>query len=78
MTIWGLIFVFCVQWNNLMVSEMIKHRNKPILAYKETWMQESGLNKFRTIVSEVSSSMGNPVCIFIWNSLNTIYSSYIF
>ena len=78
MTIWGLIFVFCVQWNNLMVSEMIKHRNKPILANKETWMLESGLNKFRTIVSEVSSSMGNPVCIFIWNSLNTIYSSYIF
>ena len=26
-------------------------------------MQENGLNKFRTIVSEVSSFVGNPVCL---------------
>ena len=32
---------------------MIKHRNKPVLADKEPWMQQ--------IVSEVSSFVGNPV-----------------
>jgi len=40
---------------------MIKHRNKPVLADKEAWMQQNGLNNFRTIVSEVSSFVGNPV-----------------
>ena len=37
---------------------MSKHRNKPVLVYKEPWMQEKGLNKFRTIVSEVSFFVG--------------------
>ena len=32
-----------------------RHRNKPVLFYKEFWMQENGLNNFRTILSEVSS-----------------------
>ena len=40
---------------------MIKHRNKPGSAYKKAWMQENGQNKFRTIVSEVSSFVINPV-----------------
>ena len=40
---------------------MIKHRNKPVLADKEPWMQQNGLNNFLTIVSEVSSFVGNPV-----------------
>ena len=39
---------------------MIKHRNKPVLAYKEPWMQENGQNKCSAI-SEVSSYVGNPV-----------------
>ena len=42
---------------------MIKHRNKPVLACKEPGMQENGSNKFRTIVSEVLSFVGNPVYI---------------
>ena len=37
---------------------MIKHRIRPGLAYKESWMQENGLNKLRTIVTEVSSFVG--------------------
>ena len=40
---------------------MIKHRQKPVLAYKEPWGQGKELNKFCTIVSEVSSFLGNPV-----------------
>ena len=40
---------------------MIKHRNKTVLAYKEPWMQENGLNQFRTNVSEVSFFVDNPV-----------------
>ena len=52
---------------------MIKHRNKAVLAYKEPWMQNNGLNKFRKIVSEVSSFVGNPVKwnkVVILDSLN--------
>ena len=44
-----------------MVYGMIKHRYKPVLANKEPWMQENGLNKFHTITSEVASYFGNPV-----------------
>ena len=33
----------------------------PVSAYKEPSMQENGLNSFRTIFSEVSSFVGNPV-----------------
>ena len=40
---------------------MTKHRNKPVLACKEPRLQENGLNKFLTIVSEDSSSVVNPV-----------------
>ena len=40
---------------------MSKHRNKSVLAYKEPWIQEKELNRFRTIVSEVSYFVGNPV-----------------
>ena len=38
---------------------MIEHKNKVVLVYEEPWMQKNGLNKFRTILSEVSSFMGN-------------------
>jgi len=42
------------------------HGNKLVLAYyKETWMQENLLKKLRTIVSEVSSFLGNPVHMLI-------------
>ncbi len=34
---------------------MMKHIKKPVLGYKEPWMQENGLKQYRTIVSEVSS-----------------------
>ena len=34
--------------------------NKPVLAYKEILMQGNGLNKFLSIVSEVSSFVDNP------------------
>ena len=40
---------------------MIKHRNKTVLAYQKPLMQKNILKKFRTIVSEVSSFMDNPV-----------------
>ena len=42
----------------MMVYKVIKHRNEPVLDYKEPWMQEHGLNNFCTIVSEVSSFVG--------------------
>ena len=60
-TIWSFIFVFCIQLNNLIVYLMVKHRNMPVLAYKEPWMQENGQNKFRTIVSEVLFIVGKNV-----------------
>ena len=41
-----------------MVHLMIKNQ---FWSYKEPWMQENGLNKFLTIVSEVSSFLGNSV-----------------
>ena len=34
---------------------------KQVWAYKEPWMQENGRNIFRTVVSKVSSFVGNPV-----------------
>ena len=40
---------------------MVKLRNTPVLSYKEPWMQENGLIKFRTIVYEVSFFVVNPV-----------------
>ena len=40
---------------------MIKHRNMPVLAFKEPYMQEKGLIKFRRIISEVTSFVGNLV-----------------
>ena len=33
----------------------MKHIKKPVLGYKEPWMQENGLKQYSTIVSEVSS-----------------------
>ena len=36
MTISSLIFSFYIQLNILMVFEMIKHGNKPVLAFKES------------------------------------------
>ena len=39
-----------------MVHEKIKHRFNPVLANKKPWIQ---MNKFGTIVSEVSSFVGN-------------------
>ena len=65
MTILGLVFGFCIQWSILVVYLIVKHRNKPVLIYKEPWMQENKLNKFRTIVSEVLSFVGNPVYSFL-------------
>jgi len=41
---------------------MIEDKNKVVLGYKEPWMQKNRLNKFRTILPEVSSFVGNPVC----------------
>jgi len=35
MTISSLIFGFCIQFSILMVYQIIKHRNYPVLAYKE-------------------------------------------
>ena len=40
---------------------MIKHRNNPVLAYKRPRMQKNVLKKRLTIVSDVSSLVGNPV-----------------
>ena len=44
-TIWNLIFGFRIQYSIYMVHLIFKHRNKPVSAYKETWMQENGLYK---------------------------------
>ena len=46
-----------------MVYKKIRHRNKQVLTYNEPWMQENGLNKFRTIVSEVLSFVDIPVSL---------------
>ena len=48
---------------------------KPVLAYKEPWMQGNGLNEFRTIVYEVSSFENTPLT----TPLNTIctYNAYV-
>ena len=56
MTILSLIFGFCIQLKILIVYKMIKHGHKPVLANKKRTTR-----KFRTIVSEVSSFVGNPV-----------------
>ena len=53
-----------------MVYWKIKDRNKPFLAYKEPWIQESEIKKFRTIVSEVSSCVGIPIYMFYCSVLN--------
>ena len=60
MTIWCVIFDFCIQFCILMVYGMINHRYT-VLAEKEPWMQENWLYKFHSIVSEVSFFVGNPV-----------------
>ena len=57
-----LAFWFSTQLSILMIYKMIKRINKPVLVDKEPWMQGNGLNKFHTIVSEVSSFKCNPVC----------------
>ena len=44
-----------------MVYEIIHRRKKPVLAYKEPLIQQNGLNKLSTIVSEVSFFVGNSV-----------------
>ena len=44
---------------------MVKHRNKPVLAYTEPWKQENGPNNFRKIVSEVLSIVGKHVYTYI-------------
>ena len=55
-----LIFDFCIQWCILMVYWMI-NRNNLDLDNKELSIQGNGRSKFRTIFSEVSSFVGNPV-----------------
>ena len=50
---------------------MVKHRNKPVLAYKEPWKQETGLNKSPTIVPEVTFFMGNPAVPNQYTGLST-------
>ena len=44
-----------------MVYSKIKQGKQQVLDSKELRMQENGLKKFRTIVSEVSSFAGNPI-----------------
>ena len=58
---WSSIFSFCIQLSILMVYTMIQHRNMPVFVFKNPEMQENRLNKFSTIVSEVSFFVGNPV-----------------
>ena len=58
MTIWSLMFGSWIQSSILMVY---LSSTETVLVYKEPWMQENGLNRFRTIVSKVSSFVGNPV-----------------
>ena len=57
MTIWSLIFDFCIQWSILWFTKWLKTE----ISLCGTLNTENGLNKFRTIVSEVSSFVGNPV-----------------
>ena len=51
---------------------MFKYINMQVLASKEPRMQENGLNKFRTVVSKVSSFVGNPVYEYC-----TLYSVHV-
>ena len=58
-----------------------RHRNNPVSAYKEPRMQENCLNKFRSIVSEVSSLVCKPVhctlCIVSYLKLD-IFLDFLF
>ena len=61
--IWQFKALFLVHGFNIEFKWFTKWSSteqKPVLAYKEPWMQENGLNKFRTIVCKVSSFVGNP------------------
>ena len=44
-----------------MVYEIIYRRKKPVLAYKEPLIQQNGLNKLSSIVSEVSFFVGYSI-----------------
>ena len=60
MTISSLIFSFCIQLSCLII---FKHRNKPVLAYKEPWMKENGLKK------SVQSSLKSHLVVMYFKKL---------
>ena len=57
---------------------MIKHRNKPVLTYNKPWLQENRIYKFYTVVSEVSSFVGNPVHIYLSIYLSIYLCNYLY
>ena len=78
MTIWSLIFGFCIQSSILIVNQIIKHSNMPVLGYKKLGMKKNGLKKFRTIASEVSSFVGNPVSHSPYSTLEQRFPLSVF
>ena len=54
----------------------MKPRNTPVFAFKEPLMQENALNKFRTVVSEVSSFVQVILNIYIATDLKFSSHSY--
>ena len=62
MTVPEFIYVFCLRYSNLMAYIMIWQRNKFTVAGNREYKETDSINdKFRTIVSEVSSFVVNPV-----------------
>ena len=49
-----------------------KHRNKPVLAYMEPWVQGNGLNKFHPSVI----LFGNPICA-LTHEMGTLYVPWL-
>ena len=73
MRLLGFIFGFCIQLSMMVLYYMFKQWNKPVLTSKEPWIQENGFNKFRTLVSEVSSFVANLVYVVECVTLSKCY-----
>ena len=50
----------------------------PVLGYKKLGMKKNGLKKFRTIASEVSSFVGNPVSHSPYSTLEQRFNLSVF
>ena len=70
MTIPRFKYVFCPKYNLLMAYYMIWQAEKKVYSCSESYIQENRLYKLCTVVSEVSSFVGNPVFLNLALYLN--------